>query len=420
MKAYPIAILLFFVMSIAPDMISAQIHDSMFMQTDTTLRDKAQNRLSAMRSRNHMQFPAISYNVYDGLQLGGVFSNYLSNQSGFKYTVVPLYAFASKRVVGSGSFSYNILKDSDAKYKRLRFGLEVRSYSYDKDETYGTYDQFYKVAPEIAFFRDVDKEESTVQHRLSYRFINIWQKYTRGIDFMTLEFERLNRSYYVNEIRYEQLNKHDFNPSESILLLHQGQSFVKLFGYRQQSFEYHKKRKISLRMSFTYLPKHDSGVDGADAKATLSGRHGLSIFQPDYTFDQNLIGRNKLNGIWAQQGFKKGAGLNTVAFGGSPNNWVVGFGIDADLPFPLKLNLYFDAGLYKPASSAVSASDLTLTYSGGLAIPLLGDYFQIYVPILESSDIKSYHEFREHNFWEKITFSLRLKNLDRLVDKFYN
>ena len=92
------------------------------------------------------------------------------------------------------------------------------------------------------------------------------------------------------------------------------------------------------------------------------------------------------------------ADLKTLADLEETSKWMAGGGFSISLPLKV-VHAYTDAGLY---NSAITGK-LRLSYSGGLALILMKNAFEIYFPILESKDITN-----------SITYDIRDSFLDRI------
>ena len=114
----------------------------------------------------------------------------------------------------------------------------------------------------------------------------------------------------------------------------------------------------------------------------------------DAWFDDNVLGRNVMDGLAANQVVIRDAGFkNTfpLAFNngsGYSNNWMLSVNLAADLPQSLPLNIpirpYFDmAYLAGGPNDSADISD-NLWWSGGLAIQLPLDLLSIYFPVINS------------------------------------
>jgi hypothetical protein len=132
-------------------------------------------------------------------------------------------------------------------------------------------------------------------------------------------------------------------------------------------------------------------------------------------YDEWLSGRNADDGLFAHQVFEKDANLKTLANNGISEDWMIGGGISIALPLRF-FHVYMDAAYY-PFAGLPEKN--VLSYSGGLAIVLLKDVFEIYVPILESQDIRESVTYTVRDMWfERVTFqaNFKLANPLNIVD----
>ncbi len=359
--------------------------------------------------------PVVNYNVYDGIALGGIVTNALDTLRGLQYLFMPQYAFASKRIVGDlGLYYFGELRRKAWDHVALR--LNAKSYSFFESEVYQTKDIFYKLAPEIALFKTKRTEDACVPKRFSYRFIFIAQRFTEAISVD--EYRRDFNSYYVNELRYEQRKESSYNPHHLILFAHQGNGFLKIFGHRKQFYKIKEKKYFSWYVNFSWLPYNRTTIDDAFVQLSPNGTTGLARFQGDYTLDQSMFGRSERTGIWSQQIFDQGAGLQTVAGAFDiVQDWIVGFGTSVDLPFKLPIRPYAGLAVYPSGITTKLRSVL----SAGIELEILPSYFSLYLPIYESQVIREHYRFNGRDgYLKRIAFKLNLSHPSRLVDRYHN
>jgi hypothetical protein len=109
------------------------------------------------------------------------------------------------------------------------------------------------------------------------------------------------------------------------------------------------------------------------------------------------------------------AGLKTLSTDGIGSDWMLGSGVSVALPFRF-VHLYMDAAYY---NSAVT-DNLTFSYSGGAALVLWKDVFEVYFPFLESKDIRESLTYVVKDQWyERISFqaNIKLANPLNLLDR---
>jgi hypothetical protein len=133
-------------------------------------------------------------------------------------------------------------------------------------------------------------------------------------------------------------------------------------------------------------------------------------------YDEWLGGRNAVDGVYSRQVFNKDAGLKTLTTIGLGDEWMVGGGVSVSMPFKV-LHFYMDAAFYPSDITAKTQ----LSYSGGLAIILMKDVFEIYIPLLESKDIRESLSYEVRDRWfERVSFqaNFKLGNPLNLIDHF--
>ena len=153
----------------------------------------------------------------------------------------------------------------------------------------------------------------------------------------------------------------------------------------------------------------------ANVLFTFNGIASSGFFSRDYMYDEWLMGRNAIDGNISRQVFLKDAGLKTLATIGISDDWMAGGGISWALPFKV-VHLYMDAATY---TSSITEK-MAFSYSGGLAIIVMKDVFEIYIPILESKDIRQSLSYQIRDQWfDRISFQANFKmaNPLKLLDQ---
>lgn len=131
----------------------------------------------------------------------------------------------------------------------------------------------------------------------------------------------------------------------------------------------------------------------------------------DYMYDEWLIGRNASEGNFTRQVFMKDAGLKTLSTIGISEKWMLGAGASVSLPVKV-VHLYMDAALYPSGIT----EKVELSYSGGLAVILIKDAFEIYIPFVESKDIRESLTYQVRDQWyDRISFQASFK----IINPFY-
>ncbi|MEL7020466.1 MAG: hypothetical protein AAGK47_02545, partial [Bacteroidota bacterium] len=371
------------------------------------------SRLENRKERHLYYAPAIAWNNYDKTLLGVSLHNLSLTSKRFEFLLTPMYSIASGGFSGLGGLRYNHFFRTGA-LESLRLSIGGRTFNYSYDFDYKDYDRYYKLAPKIELQFRNNKNKNGWSNRLSYRFVQIWQDYVRGIDFAAREFTREQQDYAISEFRHILKKSNGLRSVELNTAVHLGKSFSNIFTNYDQRFTY-DERGNSLRLhGFAgWFPTRDTPV--ANARFLISGITGTGIFQRDYMFDELLLGRNDNRGIWSNQIFDRDANLKTISNIGSSTDWMLGLGASIDIPIGIPLYLYGDLAVYPDLFD----DGLNSTYSLGVAIPIVRNIFEIYLPLYNSRDIREGVKFVERasdnplaTYFRRIAFKLDLRKVN--------
>ena len=359
--------------------------------------------------------PFIGHNLSDGIMLGPVILSDLVPQRHFKWTVAPLYGLESHDLRGyaEGRFSADFSKGI---FEKMLISFSVNHFGYDVDTHYNFRDKYLRLSPTIAFRVANEEKTSHLAQWWKYRYVNIERFYGEGINYDEKTFDEKTSTYGVHELAYSISSDYAPRPFQASINSQVGKGFVKFnLNYKQHFAGDDKRKGVWVHAFGGYQSVNDQRV--AETRFTLSGVPSIGTNSFDYMYDEWLGGRNAVNGFYTQQVFLKDAGFKTLAFSEVSSTWMTAAGISYALPFKM-FHLYMDAAFYR--------SDLTLkneiSYSGGIALILLKDIFEVYFPIVESKDIRESITYDEKDIWyERISFqaNIRLMNpmdaLDRVT-----
>lgn len=357
--------------------------------------------------------PMFGYNLTDGLMPGLTMMSDILPQPNLKFLLIPMFGVDSKEFRYHGDIRWS--SDIDfAGLDKVLMSVSASSFGYNVDTHYLYRDHYDRFSPSIAFRL---KENSLYSHTtqwLKYRYVNIHQDYGVGDDFFEYIFHREERRYDVHELSYQRRSDNVLQPYYAQANVQTGDGFVRLnLAYQQHFRGKDKMRGVWIRGFAGWLPYLDQPK--ANVLLFFNGISSNGYSSKDYMYDEWLIGRNAVNGNFTRQVFMRDAGLKTFATNGISDKWMLGGGISAAMPFKV-VHFYIDAALYPSAIT----DKVTLSYSGGIAVVLMKDAFEIYLPILESKDIRESLPYQINKLWhERITFqaSFKLANPFYLVDE---
>ncbi|HLF63473.1 MAG TPA: M1 family metallopeptidase [Saprospiraceae bacterium] len=402
-----------------PDADRLQIYDEIYSldltPSDNVMwlnGDRAVHAKLKLRVRGGKQYPGeqylnlvpvIGWNDTDKELIGLAISNTYWPPGKLQWAAVPLYSTKTKSLTGVGEIRYRHV--SDIKPYNLEFGLGFKSFHFVQDTHYGFFDRYLKIAPRIRLgFGNQHMPQAAAQY-LQYRFIYVHQNYGQGIDYEDFIWEEKKRSYSFHEIKYVRERTQNLITRHFEATLHAGKGFVRIMGDMRQRVAYQNPQKALYIHAFGgALPYYDNPK--ANVNFNFNGIQSNGFFSRDYAYDELLFARNDTKGFASQLVFLKDAQLKTLYTGGISDRWMLSAGFATDIPLPIPLQPYMDVAMYNdPFEDGVGVS-----YSGGLALVLKKNVFEIYVPLLESKDIRHSLTYLDRDsIFERISILLDLK-----------
>ena len=375
--------------------------------------------------------PAIGYNNYDKLMLGGILHNYTLPLSRFQYFIAPLYATGSKKINGIGRISYNIFPGESG--QKIEFSLSGVAFTADRFIDPGSksnYLNFTKIVPSVKYVFANNNPRSTLTKYLQWKTYFITEK---NLSFYTDPFTNEDQiTYptsrrYVNQFQIVLEDNRKLYPYKSVFEMQQSDGFVRLNLTGNCFFNYAKGGGLSMRFfagKFIYTGEKTLFSRFATDRyhLNMSGANGYE----DYTYSNYFIGRNEFQGALSQQmmirdgGFKVRTDLLSSKIG-KTDNWLAAVNFSTTipkkvnplemLPFSIPLRLFLDIGTYGDAWQQDAATGKFL-YNGGLQLSFLENTINVYFPIIYSKVYADYFNstITEKKFQRNISFSMDIQN----------
>jgi hypothetical protein len=358
--------------------------------------------------------PFFGKNIADGFMPGVAITGGLLPQQHFKFVIAPMYGIDSKELRGHAEVRY-IGDFANGPFDKFLLSLGIDDFGYNFDEDYLFRDHYIKWSPIAALRAAPHDKYSHIIQWWQYRFVHIDQYYGTGIDIDQNTYLMEKQEYGVHELSYRRSSDIVTHPYTIKANLQTGQGFVRLnLRYKQHLAGKDKHHGIWFQGYGGWLPLYAQPT--AYVPFTFSGISSDGFFSKDYMFDEWLPGRNALDGLASHQVFEKDANLKTLAYNGISEDWMLGGGMSVALPLRY-FHIYMDAAFYP---DGITRKPI-LSYSGGLSIVLWKDVFEIYIPILESQDIRESLSYDIREVWyERISFqaNFKLANPLNLVDHY--
>ncbi len=343
--------------------------------------------------------PAIAWNNHDKTMLGiGLYNNVVPEQN-FQFVLVPMYSFGGENIVGTGQVAYNMYPTWAQKVALRVHGKRFHGFRNS------TFEQLYdRVVPELEVNLKRPEPRSPINQSIRLRGIYLHTDAERNTDNLTLSS---NTEDYFYEFRYQFSNERTLNPFGVVL--------------NAQGHEDFQNASIEATYRWSYLPnKKNGGLDirlfagkffenrpsGVLAMWRTSGQDNLF----DYTYEHLFFDRGQTSSLLSRQ-FAETHGALKAPLPGGANNTMVALNLKADLPAITVLPI----GVF---ADAVATSDFgggfadSILFDAGVHIPVVKGIFEVYFPLVYSSDISDYFENQDISFGERIRFTLHLERLN--------
>jgi hypothetical protein len=377
--------------------------------------------------------PALGYNQYDQLMIGGLVHNYTLPAAKFQFVVAPLYSTGAKTLNGIGRIAYNSY--TRGAISKTELYLSAAKFSTKSSiDTLGNkvFEFFSKIVPGIRiYFKQPALSAATSS--LDFRAFFIREKF---FDDYTTRFGDPDNVYpskftfnnrYLTQLTYDYTNSRVLYPYRYQFQLQQGDGFYRLNFNGNYFFNYAKGGGLNVRLfaaKFGYLGSKTNAPYQYLPK--LLGVRG----EEDYTYSNYFLGRSASianadgpvanKGLAQQQIMIRDGGFKLVLdqydfLQGRSENWVAAANLTTSLPnniFPvvLPIKIFVDIGTYAEGWQK-NAQTSKFLYVGGLQLSIIKQMVNVYVPLLYSKDFKDYIKatWPEKRLLKSISFSLDIQ-----------
>jgi|10_taG_2_1085330.scaffolds.fasta_scaffold00222_2 hypothetical protein len=362
--------------------------------------------------------PIAGWNNNDKFMMGMAFYNSLIPSKKFEYILAPLYSFSTNEINGYASAFYHIMPNTFI--QNMALGASAKSFTrlnYREQEL-----KYYKVNPRIEIDFRKNRARQAKSTFFSYEFVNIFEENTdfskRDENGKVLYKDTINY-FYINNINVGVKSKHPINPYMLKANVQQHQDFVKLNVEAHYSFAY-KKPGTGLHFRFfvgRFLYNRDE-QQNSRFNYNFSGNEAS-----DYMYNELFLGRNDAVGRFNQQiaiidgGFRNPVIPESQGQFMQANKWMNSVNVESSL-FTKHLSLYADVGMAATLTRDFSGNEVDrvsdFAYNFGVAVNIVPDFFEIYLPITSSG------ELNQLKYQDKIRFVLNLKLIQpfQLIRKF--
>jgi len=322
--------------------------------------------------------PDVSFNIYDGLALGGRFYNGNLVKKPFNYSIRPNYGTNSDRLVGSVSMSYDHpMQDRNNRLFSVRYGVSANTFSYDNDLLYRRASVFLNLG-----YRPKDLRSNSIQS-LTIRNILVSRDRDPLSPTNEPDYNVFNLNYGSSDLNLKRFQSFGAG-------LEVSQDFTKVDVRRTWRMLFKDNRQLSVRF-----------FAGAFLSNNSQGNRNFFSFAldrpTDYLFDYNYYGRSESSGLFSQQYIPAEGGFKSQLEPAFANQWLTT--VNSSYSIWKYVFVYGDVGFVKNKSV-----DPVFVYDSGVRLNLLQDYFELYFPIYSNNG----WEIAQTNYDQKIRFIVTL------------
>ena len=375
--------------------------------------------------------PLLGFNAYDGLMIG--FSDHSALAPNFKVqdNTSIFYGFGSGNVVGDLNTRYNHYWDNESP-RQLTVGINARSFHHNDNEEFDYELRYAKLQPYIAYsFKPNFKHPTT--HNLSYHLTTYKAE---RFNFET-ESKEWNRAAYNHQLKYKMDKVTTLFPHSVELMLEyesyentvgQDHDYLNLSLEWDSKFMYANQKNIGLRVYYSKFLSNSQRNVGSTNNSLVRGTRSLSYQGFTDNYEELFFGRSDQSSVWTQQVLMREGGFKYTtgsSFGnlGQSNDYIASVNLTLDLPIRLPdflpLSFYFDAGIYNSKPTSAGAFEAKSLYSGGIQLSFLDDIVEVYIPIINSSQIDEAYRSLDASFFRKIGFNINLQKMSpwKIIDR---
>lgn len=356
--------------------------------------------------------PLVGWNNYNKWMVGIQLHNQTLPMRDIQWSIAPMYSIATNEISGFAKLGYD-----DGK---VSIGIKSQRFGYIVSDTFSMLN-YNLLRPYAEINLVPNRVKKDIQSSLGFEYLCINKevieaRYTYGF------YHHDGESYpYITEVGTEKtalwsnVGRAKFNWQKKLLrsdvswsstfdmiLDNGGHSNNTIGGVIHQhalnyKYIYRGKGKKSIYSRLYY---------GSGNNISISGQRGIL----DYGYDELFLGRSETEGILSNQ-FIRNQGALAVPTNRFSSN-MLSVNIDFDLPVKFPIGIYGGAAYLMDKQIAVGASSSDILWNVGVGLPLVRGIFQIYIPVLYSTDIKNEFKTRDLDFGETIMFELNLSMMN--------
>lgn len=359
--------------------------------------------------------PIAGYNTHNKFMLGCALYNYSFLQKKVEFTLAPMYAFGTRTPVGFAEIAWNILPRKTW-IRQITLSSKAKTFAYQRydasylNDAYGTHFNsqdlnYYKLAGTADVEFKKKNPLSKISQHIGYTTnVLMTDNISTEVSPTSIVLTNALNTTIINNLYYTLENKRVINPFYAIIGAQHNDRFVKLSGEIDYALTFAKNNSLDIRLfAGTFAYKADNFYE--DYRFRMSGYSGSQ----DYLYDYNYIGRNEINGLPFAQFVEGDGAFKTFTYLGQSSKWLLALNLKSPTVKKIPLRLFVDIGASEFNEGMLKQRVL---YDAGINICLWKNIFEVYIPVLYSSDIKTnLKAIGKDNFFDTIRFTLNLHSI---------
>lgn len=361
--------------------------------------------------------PLVGWNDHDKWMPGISLHNRTMPMRKFEFAVTPMYSISKERIVGFATAKINARKTTvGVNLKRFTYLDYTLSYESSfisaGDYTYTQINPF--IERKFKGIRDAFGWKGSIR---ADGFANFLHTYSRveGVDNSGNNFNNNFAGRFTGNIQKEFLGgKVGLTPTfDAVYSESQRRGFYSARFKVDSEYTYFKRKKKKVYVDAFYAftgelspIKEFNGENQGRLQIGLGGTTGMN----DYLFSGLFLGRySESNEILSNQITSDQGGVLIPSAGWNQINRLANFlslSAEIDIPVKLPLSLFMGAGYSADFKKNQLKEDVI--FSGGVGIPIVRDYFQIYIPLFYSEGIQRNIDNSGIGFKNTIMFELNI------------
>lgn len=374
--------------------------------------------------------PAIGYNNYDKTMLGIALYNSFLPARRLQWQIAPMFATGTTSFAGTGKLTLQNLGDSKF-WKNLSISLGANYFGTGKFSVY---------SKDTSLDNRLVRRETAKYLRLNTILEYKWkggQNPFRNENTKTI----WARHAWLNHSKHDRSQPEQYNYTSALPYLPnwdlrhiveigfslKNARIVNPYSLKINIQQYIGNQNASLlQTEATYRFTYNSPKSGFDIRFYAGGylketnhAYQLSLTDRgryDYAMDDLYMGRFEETGLWSKQVTLRQGGFKVPLNVGYSNRYMLAINLKSNLPLrKIPIKLYADVALPIPDPAdywAQISNGKRFFADAGIAITPLPDVFEIYIPLLHSTNIQQVFEAQGSKFYEKISFLININKLN--------